>query len=73
MVKFLDESNIDIAIIDVSQAVDLNHPNALEFLTRDIRNIVQFFEKEVGISVDKAEELLGRLMLCLEKKQVGLS
>ncbi|MEM4369472.1 MAG: serine protein kinase RIO [Desulfurococcaceae archaeon] len=73
VVKFLDESNIDIAIIDVSQAVDLNHPNALEFLTRDIRNIVQFFEKEVGISVDKAEELLGRLMLCLEKKQVSLS
>ncbi|MEM1619067.1 MAG: serine protein kinase RIO [Desulfurococcaceae archaeon] len=73
VVKFLDESNIDIAIIDVSQAVDLNHPNALEFLTRDIRNIVQFFEKEVGISVDKAEELLGRLRLCLEKKQVSLS
>ncbi|MEM1696962.1 MAG: serine protein kinase RIO [Desulfurococcaceae archaeon] len=73
VVKFPDESNIDIAIIDVSQAVDLNHPNALEFLTRDIRNIVQFFEKEAGISEDKAEELLGRLMLCLEKKQVGLS
>ena len=32
-------------IIDVSQAVEHDHPMALEFLRRDVFNINQFFEK----------------------------
>jgi len=27
---------LDIAIIDVSQAVDVNHPNTYDFLKRDV-------------------------------------
>jgi RIO kinase 1 len=32
-------------IIDVGQAVLLDHPTAMEFLKRDIHNIVQYFKK----------------------------
>ncbi|WNY26550.1 serine protein kinase RIO [Methanolapillus ohkumae] len=38
-------------IIDVGQAVTLDHPNAREFLSRDIENIRRFFKK-YGISED---------------------
>jgi RIO kinase 1 len=32
-------------IIDLGQGVLLEHPNALEFLKRDIQNIVTYFRK----------------------------
>jgi RIO kinase 1 len=32
-------------IIDVGQAVLLDHPSSQEFLIRDIYNVVQFFKK----------------------------
>ena len=38
-------------IIDVGQAVLLNHPMAMEFLERDLRNLVRFF-KRYGIAED---------------------
>jgi len=44
-------------IIDVSQAVRLDHPNAHNFLWRDIKNIVRFFSEEVGIDVPNEEEV----------------
>jgi RIO kinase 1 len=40
--------------IDISQAVDIQHPNAEEFLVRDIENIVNFFNK-LGIEFTKSE------------------
>lgn len=36
-------------LIDVSQAVHATHPNAMEFLKRDINNIIKYFREEVGI------------------------
>ena len=33
-------------MIDVSQAVEHDHPNALDFLRRDIRNVNDFFKKK---------------------------
>lgn len=71
MIRSSGEHDLDIAIIDVSQAVDVQHPNAAEFLTRDIRNIRRFFEKETRIQIDSEEELLGRVMPCLEKRREG--
>ncbi|PIN97511.1 MAG: serine protein kinase RIO, partial [Nitrosopumilus sp. CG10_big_fil_rev_8_21_14_0_10_33_7] len=35
----------------LGSAVDLRHPNAQEFLKRDINNITRFFSKR-GISVE---------------------
>ena len=40
-----------LVVFDMGSAVDLRHPNAQEFLKRDINNITRFFNKR-GISVD---------------------
>lgn len=49
-------------IIDVSQAVTLDHPNAHEFLKRDIGNIVRFFGEEVGIEVPDVQEIFDSIV-----------
>jgi len=41
----MDTENAEAIIIDVGQAVTLNHPNARDFLLRDIENIKRFFKK----------------------------
>lgn len=69
----LSEYNIMIfekkpVIIDVSQAVLTIHPNAEEFLRKDISNIDRFFNRTYGIEVH-GEALLEELLPCLEKKQ----
>ena len=61
--------DLDIAVIDVSQAVELSHPNALEFLNRDIENIYRFFTKEAGLDVDK-DYIRGRVESCLKEKGI---
>ena len=43
--------NNDLIVFDLGSAVDLRHPNAQEFLKRDINNITRFFKKR-GISVE---------------------
>ncbi len=58
----LSEYNIMIfhdepVIIDVSQAVTLDHPLATHFLLRDIRNIVKFFSEKAKIETHTIEEL----------------
>jgi len=45
----IDSENMEAVIIDVGQAVTLNHPNARDFLLRDVENIKRFFKK-YGIS-----------------------
>ena len=54
--------NDRIYIIDVSQAVRLDHPNALEFLRRDIYNIVRFFSEDIGIEVPTVDELFEEIV-----------
>ena len=66
----LSEYNIMVwrnrpVIIDVSQAVHVSHPNALIFLSSDVRNINRFFKEEVGIDVISSEELVGELKQCM--------
>jgi len=41
----IDIEKAEVIIIDVGQAVTLDHPNAREFLLRDIENIRRFFKK----------------------------
>ena len=40
-----------LVVFDLGSAVDLRHPNAQEFLKRDINNITRFFNKR-GVSVE---------------------
>ncbi len=51
-------------IIDVAQAVRVDHPNAIEFLRRDLYNVIRFFDEEVGIDVPDPEELLEKILSC---------
>uniref|UniRef100_A0A1B0CJV8 Serine/threonine-protein kinase RIO1 n=1 Tax=Lutzomyia longipalpis TaxID=7200 RepID=A0A1B0CJV8_LUTLO len=45
-----------LVIIDVSQSVEHDHPNALEFLRRDCREVTKFFRKH-GVAVMTVQEL----------------
>lgn len=46
-----------LIVFDMGSAVDLIHPNSLEFLKRDISNINRFFSKR-GIEVEDQDNLL---------------
>ena len=43
-------------VIDVSQSVEHDHPNALEFLRKDIHNMNEFFKKK-GVNVLTVKEM----------------
>ncbi len=43
-------------VIDVSQSVEHDHPNALEFLRKDLTNVNEFFRKK-KINVLTVKEL----------------
>ena len=45
-----------LCIIDVSQSVEHDHPQALEFLRKDCANITDFFRKK-GVCVMSSKEL----------------
>lgn len=61
--------DISIYIIDVSQSVELSHPNALDFLKRDIRNINRFFSEEVKVETFADEEIYDRVISCRERER----
>ncbi|MGQ9542536.1 MAG: RIO1 family regulatory kinase/ATPase domain-containing protein [Candidatus Bathyarchaeia archaeon] len=42
----------EILIIDWPQWVDVNHPNALDYLRGDILNIIRCFERKAGVTLD---------------------
>ena len=48
-------------IIDVSQAVSIDHPNSKEFLKQDIYNITRFFSK-TGIDVEEPGTILSKIL-----------
>ncbi len=45
-----------VYIIDMSQSVLLSHPNAQEFLERDVKNICRYFSKYFTVDYDKILE-----------------
>uniref|UniRef100_A0A7C4JKY8 non-specific serine/threonine protein kinase n=1 Tax=Staphylothermus marinus TaxID=2280 RepID=A0A7C4JKY8_STAMA len=61
--------DLDIKIIDVSQAVSINHPNAYELLMRDVNNIDRFFRGVLQKEHILDENLIERLGKCLEKRK----
>ena len=50
-----------VCIIDFSQAVTFKHPNAREFLRRDIKNVNSYFRK-LDVKLEDEEETYNRLM-----------
>ena len=62
----LSEFNIlmhehEVVFIDMGQSVTLDHPNAMEFLMRDIRNVTRFFRNK-GVRIEEgavADAVLG--------------
>ncbi|MFB5647094.1 MAG: RIO1 family regulatory kinase/ATPase, partial [Candidatus Nitrosomaritimum yanchengensis] len=50
-----------LVLFDLGSAVDIRHPNAQEFLKRDINNINRFFSKR-GIDVNDPEEILEEII-----------
>lgn len=70
----LSEYNIMVwrggpVVIDVSQAVHVSHPNALLFLSGDVKNVNRFFRDEVGIGVVDDSRLLGELSECIRTEE----
>lgn len=55
----IDPADKTPVFIDMGQSVTLEHPNAREFLYRDVLNILRFFGR-YGIT-DKPEELLSKI------------
>lgn len=50
-----------LVVFDFGSAVDVKHPNAKEFLERDIRNVSKFFAKR-GLAVQNPIDILNRLI-----------
>jgi len=50
-----------LVVFDLGSGVDLRHPNAKEFLKRDINNITRFFNKR-GILVENPDELFEEIV-----------
>ncbi|XP_030036490.2 serine/threonine-protein kinase RIO3 [Manduca sexta] len=57
--------------IDVSQSVQPDHPNGLEFLLRDCRNIANFFEKK-GVPETKSGEDLFKSITGFDEVDVNM-
>ena len=47
-------------IFDVSQGVNLKHPNSAQFLTRDLENLNRYFRK-LGVEVFSLEDIFRRV------------
>ena len=50
-----------LVVFDFGSSVDVRHPNAMEFLERDIRNITKFFVKR-GLTVTNPADVKKRIM-----------
>ena len=51
------KTDTGLILFDLGSAVDLKHPNAHEFLKRDINNISKFFAKR-GLTVENPQDVL---------------
>ncbi|MFB6469925.1 MAG: serine protein kinase RIO [Vulcanisaeta sp. AZ3] len=69
----LSEFNIlntgrELVIIDWGSAVRVSHPNAFEFLLRDLENVNRYFGRELGVDVFNSGTLLKVLLRRYEYK-----
>ncbi len=52
--------NDGLVVFDFGSAVDIRHPNAKDFLERDVKNMTKFFVKR-GLTVQNPADVLARL------------
>ncbi|MEO9277446.1 MAG: serine protein kinase RIO [Nitrososphaera sp.] len=50
-----------LTVFDFGSAVDIRHPNAKDFLERDIKNMTKFFARR-GLTVQNPIDVLGRIV-----------
>ena len=48
-------------VFDLGSAVDIQHPNSMEFLKRDINNITKFFAKR-GLTVQNPLDVYDKVV-----------
>ncbi len=53
-----DERNEQVIIIDFPQAVEIDHPEADNFLRRDFDHFLDYFGKKWGVSTDDSETVI---------------
>lgn len=51
-----------LVVFDLGSAVGIKHPNAMEFLERDIKNITKFFVKR-GLTVTNPSDVVKRMIM----------
>ncbi|MHA1829901.1 MAG: RIO1 family regulatory kinase/ATPase domain-containing protein, partial [Candidatus Helarchaeota archaeon] len=49
-------------LIDISQAVPLEHPNSIEFLKRDIKNIHWFFSEQIELKIPDPNYIFNQII-----------
>ena len=54
----------EIYIIDVAQAVHIDHPNAEDFMEHDLENVYRFFGEKLGLDIPGPEKLLEEVKAC---------
>lgn len=55
------KTQVGLVVFDLGSSVDSRHPNATEFLERDIKNITKFFVKR-GLTVTNPADVIKRIM-----------
>ncbi len=59
-----------VYVIDVAQAVSLDHPNAMDFLRHDVENIHRFFWKQAGLEeASDPKKILEEVTACKEEAE----
>ncbi len=52
----------ELVVFDLGSAVGIKHPNAMEFLERDIKNITKFFVKR-GLTVTNPSDVIKEMIM----------
>lgn len=53
-----------VYIIDVAQAVHIDHPNAEDFMRHDLENVYRFFGEKLGLDIPEPQKLLEEVKAC---------
>ena len=60
-IRPVDSTEIIPVLIDFAQAVDVRHPEADNYLARDVRQVSKFFDK-VGVSIRDPQNIIDGIL-----------